>query len=297
MLELRTFGGLAIKENGVPLSGAAVQRKTLALLALLAAAGRKGVSRDKLAAYLWPERDADHARHLLKQSCYALRHDLKEPELLLGATELRLNPAVISSDVQAFDEALDRGDVAGAARTYAGPFLDGFYVEGAREFERWAAAERSQLLKRVCGALESVATAATARGDVRDAIESWRRLTELDPLSSRAALGLMTVLEDAGERAKAIAHGQAHEAFVQAELGAEPGPKLLALIERLQKETANKGRLPHTAHATTGGNVVETTSPNAVAVPSTLLRQLRRADVLSRLAVAAVVVLLAAGVA
>src|SRR2546426_12428262 len=134
MLELRTFGGLAIKENGVPLAGAAVQRKTLALLALLAAAGRKGVSRDKLVAYLWPERDADHARQLLKQACYALRHDLHQPELLLGATELRLNPAVISSDVQAFEGALDGGDVAAAVRTYAGPFLDGFYVDVAGVF-------------------------------------------------------------------------------------------------------------------------------------------------------------------
>ena len=291
MLELRTFGGLAIKENGVPLSGAAVQRKTLALLALLAAAGRKGVSRDKLAAYLWPERDTDHARHLLKQACYALRHDLKEPELLLGATELRLNPAVISSDVQAFEEALDGADVAAAGRTYAGPFLDGFYVDGAGGFERWAEAERTRLLKRVCGALESVATAATARGDVRDAMESWHRLTELDPLSSRAALGLMTVLDAAGERAKAIQHGQAHEAFVRAELSAEPASEVLALIERLHNQTAPKGRRPQD----TPGEVVETTSPTAVTVPPTLLRRLRRADVLSRIAVAAVGVLLAAG--
>src|SRR5438034_3760785 len=144
MLELRTFGGLAIKENGVPLSGAAVQRKTLALLALLAAAGRKGVSRDKLVAYLWPERDTDRARHLLKQACYALRHDLGEPELLLGATELRLNPAVISSDVQAFQEALDGGDLAAAMRVYAGRFLDGFYVDGAGDFERWAEARSEE---------------------------------------------------------------------------------------------------------------------------------------------------------
>src|SRR5881296_3011282 len=84
MLELRTFGGLAIKENGVPLSGAAVQRKTLALLALLAAAGRKGVSRDKLVAYLWPERDTDRARPLLTHACSPPRHGLADPELLRG---------------------------------------------------------------------------------------------------------------------------------------------------------------------------------------------------------------------
>ena len=298
MLELRTFGGLAIKENGVPLSGAAVQRKTLALLALLAAAGRKGVSRDKLVAYLWPERDTDRARHLLKQACYALRHDLGEPELLLGATELRLNPAVISSDVQAFQEALDGGDLAAAMRVYAGRFLDGFYVDGAGDFERWAEAERARLLERACGALESIAAEATARGDVRESVGWWRRLAELDPLSSRAALGLMTALETAGERAKAIEHGQAHEAFVRADLGAEPGSEVLALIEGLHNETANRGRVPRVApRATPGGEVVETTSRTAVTVPPVLLRPLRRADVLSRIAFAAVGVLLAGGVA
>src|SRR5947208_339647 len=75
MLELRTFGGLSIKDGGAPITGAATQRKTLALLALLAAAGKNGLSRDKLIAYLWPESDAEHGRSLLKQACYALRSE------------------------------------------------------------------------------------------------------------------------------------------------------------------------------------------------------------------------------
>jgi len=50
MLELRTFGGLSIKDGGAPVTGAATQRKTLALLALLAAAGKTGLSRDNLIA-------------------------------------------------------------------------------------------------------------------------------------------------------------------------------------------------------------------------------------------------------
>src|SRR5881409_4496857 len=103
MLELRTFGGLSIKDHGAPITGAATQRKTLALLSLLAAAGKNGLSRDKLVAYLWPESDAEHGRSLLKQACYALRRDLHEHELLLGATELRLNHDVITSDVQGFE--------------------------------------------------------------------------------------------------------------------------------------------------------------------------------------------------
>ena len=124
MLQLRTFGGLSIEVNGVPATGAAGQRRTLALLALVAAAGKSGLSRDKLIAYLWPESDAKHSRSLLKQACYALRRDLHEPALLLGATELRLNPAAITSDIQSFDAALERGDMSQAVALYTGPFLD-----------------------------------------------------------------------------------------------------------------------------------------------------------------------------
>ena len=298
MLELRTFGGLSLKDDGASISGAATQHKTLALLALLAAASKNGLSRDKLIAYLWPESDAEHGRNLLKQACYALRRDLQAPDLFVGATALRLNPDIITSDVQSFDDALERGDAAQTVALYTGPFLDGFFLNGTGEFERWVATERARLKQCACQALEALASVATARGDQNASVAWWRRLTELDPLSSRAALGLMTALETAGERAKAIGHGRAHETFVRAELSAEPASEVLALIERLHNETANNGRVRRVApQATPGGEVVETTSPTAVTVPPTLLRRLRRADVLSRIAVAAVGVLLAGGVA
>src|SRR2546426_11940272 len=92
MLHLKTFGGLSVAAETASARGAAQHRKTLALLALLAAARRRGMSRDKLIAYLWPDADTEHGRNLLNQACYTLRRDLHAPELFLGATELRLNP-------------------------------------------------------------------------------------------------------------------------------------------------------------------------------------------------------------
>src|SRR2546427_437315 len=162
LLHLKTFGGLSIASNGVPVSGAAQQRKTLALLALLAAAGKSGLGRDKLVAYLWPDADAEHARGLLKQACYALRRDLHQPDLLLGTTQLSLNPVIIVSDVQAFEDALERRADAAAAELYAGPFLDGFYLSDAAEFERWVEAARRRLRDRATAALERLPTAARA---------------------------------------------------------------------------------------------------------------------------------------
>src|SRR2546426_10837793 len=67
MLAVQVFGGLAVERDGAQCGGAAARRKTLALLALLAGAGRRGLSRDKLTAYLWPESDTEHGRGLLLQ--------------------------------------------------------------------------------------------------------------------------------------------------------------------------------------------------------------------------------------
>ena len=94
MRRLETFGALRLTdEAGAGLPG---QRRRLALLALLAVAGPRGLSRDKLQAYLWPEGDAEGARHALEQAIYGLRRQLGE-ELFTGANPLTLNPAVLAS--------------------------------------------------------------------------------------------------------------------------------------------------------------------------------------------------------
>src|SRR5205823_1687044 len=206
---------------------------------LLATAGQRGLSRDKLIAHLWPESDVEHARNLLNQACYALRRDLHESELFLGATELRLNPAVVASDVQAFEDALQRADAEAAVRAYAGPFLDGFFISEAPEFERWVDAERARLKQRACHALETLATAAAARSDHEAAVDRWRRCAALDPLNSRVALGLMTALAVAGDRAGALQYARVHETLLREELDAVPEAAVVALTARLREETVS----------------------------------------------------------
>lgn len=285
MLELRTFGGLSIRDGGAPIIGAAIQRKTLALLALLAAAGKNGLSRDKLIAYLWPESDAEHGRNLLNQACYALRRDLHASALFLGATELRLNPDVISSDVQLFKDALARGDPERAATDYGGPFLDGFFLGHAGEFERWLDAERAHLEKQFGDALTALAKAASARGDHGRAADWWQQLTALDPLSSHAALGLMNALVAAGEPAEAIKHARVHEAFVQQEIGTAPDGAVLALVEQLCQE-AERGASPPGVSAQQLRRRQSTTDFLLAALPAVLRREIRRATTLSTVAVA-----------
>jgi DNA-binding SARP family transcriptional activator/Tfp pilus assembly protein PilF len=232
MLHLKTFGGLSLDIDGTPGTGAAQQRKTLGLLALLAASGHRGLSRDKLIASLWPETDAEHGRGLLKQACYALRRDLQAPDLILGSIQLHLNPAVISSDVESFASALEENDPGRAVSFYTAPFLDGFYLNGGGAFEDWSETERARLAGQCRVALEALSTEASRRGEHRVAADGWRRVLELDPLSSHAALGLMTALDNAGERAEALRCGLAYGELVRSELGADPTPELAEWIEQ-----------------------------------------------------------------
>ncbi len=105
MLRISTFGGCFLERDGARLDGLSGQRKGLALFAVLAAdAG--GMTRESLSALLWPESDDERARTSLRQLVHALRTQLAEPDLLLPSAELRLNPAIITSDVAEFRVSL-----------------------------------------------------------------------------------------------------------------------------------------------------------------------------------------------
>jgi len=232
---LTTLGALALSGDEGPLAGAAAQRRSLALLALLALGRNKGVSRDKLVAYLWPESDAERAHHALSQLLYALRRDVGQADVASGATELRLNRGVISVDLDDFEAALTRHELERAVAAYGGPLLDGFHLGAAPEFERLVDGERADLAKRMGVALEALAEAASGRGDHVAAVDWWRRLAAVDLLSSRVALGLMRALEAAGDRAGALQHAREHARIMRAELDAAPDALITAFVSELRR--------------------------------------------------------------
>lgn len=240
MFRLRTFGGVAIEGDEGPLSGRSSLRRRLALLTLLAASRDRGISRDKLLAYLWPERDAEHGRHSLSQLLHALRRELGADAITVGVDDLRLNPAHVWTDVGAFGDAIDRGQLESAVALYDGPFLDGFFLSDAAEFERWAEEERSRLAADYAGALEGLAVAASRRGDHQTAVKMWRRRLVMDPLNSAVTLELMRALADAGDRAGAIQQGRVHGALLQEELGVAVDNDVQSLTEALRANTRTR---------------------------------------------------------
>jgi DNA-binding SARP family transcriptional activator/predicted Zn-dependent protease len=244
MLHLRTFGGLALQRDGTALDLVNAQRKALALLAVLASAGTRGIGRDKLMLLLWPESDADRARGSLKQMLHTLRRQLGSADAILGTAELRLDPELIESDLTRFRAALEAGELEAAVALYHGPFLDGVHLAGAPEFDGWLEQQRAELERGYREALERLACAAEAAGELERAAAWWRRLQAADPLNGRVALRLMQALEASGDRAAALRHASVHEALLREELGIEPEPAVTALAERLVGRPAEPSALP-----------------------------------------------------
>ena len=234
MLYLQTFGRLVVTADGQPLAGAASQPRRLALLALLACAGERGLTREKLLAFFWPDADEERGRRGLSQAVYALRQDLGNEEVIIGSKDLRINSEVLRSDVAEFAAAGSGGQWERAAGLYAGPFLDGFHLPSAPEFERWAEEQRTGFAREYTDALERLARAATGRADHLASVGWWRKLAAQDPLNARVATGLMEALVAAGDRNGALQHARIYEALVEQELNLPPDREVVALADRIR---------------------------------------------------------------
>lgn len=192
---------------------------------------------------LWPESDPERARHVLSQTLYNLRRDLGA-EVVLSTPDLRLDSQQISSDIDDFRSAVRAREWRGAAALYVGPFLDGFYLAEAPEFERWAATERSALATDGMRAIEVLARESEAAGKREEAAEYWRRLTRLDPVSARYASAYMEALAAIGDRAGALGHGKEHADLLRREFEAEPDRKVAQLLARLRSaESSTQGEV------------------------------------------------------
>jgi DNA-binding SARP family transcriptional activator len=233
MYRLNLFGSVSIDDAAGPVVGRAVQRHRLALLGILAASRAPGVSREKLIMYLWPDSGSRRARHALADSVYRLNGTLGGNAVLVVGDQLRLNGAVVVSDVGMFRDAVAGDAWEDAASLYSGPFMDGFFLPGALEFEHWMELVREQLSGEYGRALEALAGQRAASGDSAGAVAAWRQRATLDRYDSRVALRLVEALVAAGNRAAAVRYAHSHTRLVEEELGTRSAPEIATLAERL----------------------------------------------------------------
>lgn len=265
MIRIRFLGGVSIERSGGSLAGPAAQRRRLGVLALLAVAREGGLSRDKLLGFLWPEANEESGRHRLSNALHVLRQALGPGAIVSnGGETLRIDPERVRIDLWEFRNALKQEEYEKAVALYSGPFLDGFFVSGAPEFDRWAEGQRDQLSRLYADALERLAEEREREVGFREAAEWWRRLAAHDPYSSRVALRLAKALASSGDSAGALQHADRHAALLRQDVGIEPDADLVAYEARLRAEPSSgqSGRPSH--ESSTAGD-----ASNEVPAPAT----------------------------
>jgi DNA-binding SARP family transcriptional activator/predicted ATPase len=244
---LVTLGRLALLDpEGREEPSLATRPRKLAVLAWLALRSGRRATRDRLIGVFWGERDEDRARNSLSDALSHLRRSLGRQALCAQADEVLVaEGAPLVMDVLELAAADAAGDHARVTALYAGPFLDGVYVDDAPEFDAWRDRERSRLAALFTrSAAACCAELARARrwDECRALAERW--LDEA-PASDDAAMFLLDAIRAPSTHEAHAAAVAAYDALVRRldrELGVPPHARVTALARDIAAQLAAQGQ-------------------------------------------------------
>jgi DNA-binding SARP family transcriptional activator len=184
----------------------------------------------------------------LRTALSSLRRELKSEEGATGAPELlvadrqyiRLNPAVVTTDVRRFEEELRRAAreteasakiaaFSQAIALYRGPLLPGFYDD-------WVLAERERLQMLQTRALRGLVAAHISLGEGDRALEYAYEVLKLEPLDEENHAEVMRLHAAAGRTVAVTRQFRELQRRLKEELDAEPSEGIQALYNRLLRE-------------------------------------------------------------
>lgn len=256
MIRLVTLGSLdCASTDGRSLAAVVTQPKCAGLFLYLTVHRPPGFHRrDRLLALLWPELDDQRGRTALRQVVYRLRQLLgKEALVSRGDDELRVDPALVESDVGEFESLLDDGRIAEAIAVYRGDFVAGLHISGASaEWEEWVERERTRLRQRAADGCLQLARQLEAKQNGVGAATWARRAMELAPEREELARHLLRLLLSLGDRAGALQAGSEFVRRQREQFGAEPARAMLDLLESARRATPTPAAAPTAVPVTVG---------------------------------------------
>ncbi len=238
--QITLLGGVSARRGQTVVSRFST-RPTALLFARLAAKPGKVVTREELVELLWPESDPATARTRLRVALSSLRRQLEPPDVQPGAVLVtERNSAHIASDscwvdAHQFKSSVEEGLGHSSQRQaieylfeadalYQGPFCDGLNAG-------WVMDESTTLSQLQSAAQMRLAQLLSQTGDMAAAIRQARRAVEADPLSEPARRVLIRLMIGSGQTEDAAAELAAFRRFFMREVGLEPSPETLRILE------------------------------------------------------------------
>ena len=206
-----------------------------ALLAYLLNQPHEAHRRDYLAYLMWPERPDTLARQNFRQTLSRLRRAGKPYELIESDRHVvRLNTAVVQSDLADFRQAIQNGHLAQASQLYRGEFLHGFHLSDNPAFDEWFLLTREAWQRQARELLASLVTQAMQAQKWAEAITYAQQYVAQEPWDEGMHRILLTALAENNQRPEALAHYQTYVADLQRELGISPEAETGQLVQKLE---------------------------------------------------------------
>jgi TolB-like protein len=270
-MQLRLLGGLDL--SSADRSAQDLTRQRRVILACLALAGERGLTRAELCALFWPDSPSTQSRNSLRQALAAIRRALSDNpcdgvmslESDLEVVKLSAKAGVI--DVPAFRNGLKEGNRAGwivAAAAYRGELLAG--VELSEDVEQFVSFHRRGLSDQAQSLAERLSEAEDASDESLDAAQALAEcVLQSTPASEEAHRALMHVHLRRGRTNAALRQFEQCEMALKRELRAEPDTKTRRLLQSIH---LSRHGLQQEERADAGGTTKVNDAPNSASHPS-----------------------------
>lgn len=238
---------------GASLNGREIRRwprgKGLKILKFLLLHRATAVSRERLMETFWPDTDAQAARNNLNVALYHLRQDLSRYHKTFPFVRHRdgyyqFNPELaIWVDVEAFNHAIhtarqydNRHETAQAIAAYreAEALYQGDCLQEDVN-EEWAALISQAYRLKYLGVLEYLGARTLESGDYQECAALWHKAVALDSCNEQAHRHIMHCYWQMGQRQMAVRQYQLCAESLKKELGLEPAPQTLQLLEQIRQ--------------------------------------------------------------
>jgi DNA-binding SARP family transcriptional activator/tetratricopeptide (TPR) repeat protein len=231
-LEIRLFGRLEIRRDGMPVAFS-TPRKSLEVLSYLLMNRSAPASREYLAFLIYPDDEESSARAKLRATLNDMPKILPAPfanYVIVDSDKVRWNPdASLWLDVDAFEAAAaDPQRLSTAIDLYRGDLLPQLYDE-------WIEARRETYRNAYVRCLDAAISAARSKADFPAAIEAARKALTLDPYREDVVRRIISIRYQSGDRAGALTEYDAFVKRLRSEMDAEPMAETIALADRIRR--------------------------------------------------------------
>lgn len=210
--------------------------KTAALAALLLL-HRKGIRRERLIAYLWPNSGEEASRYNLRYNLWQLKKAVGTDGQGRSFLNIEKEYCSVNFEYDFWCDVLEAesGELllhSGTERlqqvceSCSGDFFEGSYFNGCDDFNEFIILQRNNLENRRVKLLKRLADLYEESGNFPACLEVLTEILNVEPYDETTALKIMTIYTACGNRSAAIRYYKAFSSKLICNLGIQPSEEL-----------------------------------------------------------------------